>query len=359
MSIHGGAVASGRRAPGRDHGELRRLSAWIPSTDNVGVVEYGLYDSGLRVATVNGGERDRHHPRMRKDVSARDRRGRRRRQPLGPGRFLLPHVRVSVDQQAALHPTGLNVTSASPTGVTLGWSPSTDDVAVAGYGVYLSGVEGDGDDRDHGGTDRSEMRYDLRGRRRRVRRRRQALERRTAVHGDIALLYHAAAAEQHRLGDADDRERHDDHESVNSGAVYDKNGDKVEDDPGKIEFRVDGNPVLTEDLIPLGDSFADGSITVANGTHSFQVRALSDNGTLLASNTVTATVNNQTTPPPPPNTGTRLGDADDRERHDDHESGQLKGCLRQERRQGRGRPRQDRVPGRRQPRAHRRPDPLR
>ena len=36
-------------------------------------------------------------------------------------------------------PTGLSVTSASPTGVTLGWSPSTDDVAVAGYGVYLSG----------------------------------------------------------------------------------------------------------------------------------------------------------------------------------------------------------------------------
>ena len=33
---------------------------------------------------------------------------------------------------------------------------------------------------------------------------------------------------------------------VNWRAVYDKNGDKVEDDPGKIEFRVDGNPVLTE-----------------------------------------------------------------------------------------------------------------
>src|SRR5262245_24417432 len=27
--------------------------AWTPSSDNVGVVEYGLYDSGLRIATVN------------------------------------------------------------------------------------------------------------------------------------------------------------------------------------------------------------------------------------------------------------------------------------------------------------------
>ena len=68
----------------------------------------------------------------------------------------------------------------------------------------------------------------------------------------------------------------------------------VEDDPGTIEFLVDGKQVLTEINPPFGDSFADGSITVSNGQHTFQVRALNDSGTLLATNTVTATVNNQT-----------------------------------------------------------------
>ncbi|HEX5585876.1 MAG TPA: fibronectin type III domain-containing protein, partial [Acidimicrobiia bacterium] len=83
-------------------------------------------------------------------------------------------------------------------------------------------------------------------------------------------------------------------------AVYDRNGDKVEDDPGKIEFYVDGKQVLSEINPPFGDTFADGTITVASGSHTFEVRALTDAGTLLAKNTVTATVGNPTTPPPPP-----------------------------------------------------------
>ena len=38
---------------------------------------------------------------------------------------------------------------------------------------------------------------------------------------------------------------------MNWRAVYDANGDKVEDDPGKVEFRVDGNLVLTEQTDPV------------------------------------------------------------------------------------------------------------
>ena len=88
---------------------------------------------------------------------------------------------------------------------------------------------------------------------------------------------------------------------VNWRAVYDSNGDGSEDDPGRIEFRVDGNLVLNELLIPFGDATDFWSSTsVPNGQHTFQVRAISDSGTLLTSNTVTATVANQTTPPPPP-----------------------------------------------------------
>ena len=86
---------------------------------------------------------------------------------------------------------------------------------------------------------------------------------------------------------------------VNWRAVYDRNGDGTEDDPGSIQFLVDGNQVLSEINPPFGDTFANGTITTSNGQHTFQVRALNDSGSLLATNTVTATVNNQTSPPPP------------------------------------------------------------
>ena len=84
--------------------------------------------------------------------------------------------------------------------------------------------------------------------------------------------------------------------SSNWRAVYDANGDKVEDDPGSIQFLVDGKQVLSEINAPFGDTFATGSITVGNGQHTFQVRALNDSGTLLATNTVTATIANRNTP---------------------------------------------------------------
>ncbi len=64
-----------------------------------------------------------------------------------------------------------------------------------------------------------------------------------------------------------------------------------------MEFLIDGKLVLSEQLAPFGDSFADGSITTSNGQHTFLVRALTDSGTLLATNTVTATIGSQTPPP--------------------------------------------------------------
>lgn len=83
-------------------------------------------------------------------------------------------------------------------------------------------------------------------------------------------------------------------------AVYDANGDGVEDDPGSIEFLVDGAQVLSEINAPFGDTFANGSIVVADGTHTFLVRALNDSGTVLATNSVSATVSASAPPPPPP-----------------------------------------------------------
>ena len=85
-------------------------------------------------------------------------------------------------------------------------------------------------------------------------------------------------------------------------AVYDGNGDKVEDDPGSVEWRVDGKLVRTEVDVPFGDdaSFWP-SASVANGSHTFEVRAVNGSGTVIAKNTVTATVANTT--PPPGSTG--------------------------------------------------------
>lgn len=86
-------------------------------------------------------------------------------------------------------------------------------------------------------------------------------------------------------------------------AVYDANGDGVEDDPGLISFFVDGTEVLTEMNAPFGDTFANGTIVVPDGTHTFLVKAISDSGATLASNSLTATVASSAPPPPPPPTG--------------------------------------------------------
>jgi hypothetical protein len=87
-------------------------------------------------------------------------------------------------------------------------------------------------------------------------------------------------------------------------AVYDADGDGVEDDPGSVQWFVDGNPVRTEVDVPFGDdpTFWP-SASVQNGNHTFEVRAISATNVVLATNSVTATVANVTPPPPPPPTG--------------------------------------------------------
>ena len=112
--------------------------AWTPSSDNVGVVEYGLYDSGCGWRRQRG-ERDRLEPGLREDVSARDRRGRRRGQPL---RRVDSYFRTSTcpsTKQATVDPDRPEDHVGDADGPDARLVASTDDVAVAGYGVYLSG----------------------------------------------------------------------------------------------------------------------------------------------------------------------------------------------------------------------------
>ena len=44
------------------------------------------------------------------------------------------------DRKAPTAPRRIAVMSATPTAVTAAWAPSTDNVGVAGYGVYLGGT---------------------------------------------------------------------------------------------------------------------------------------------------------------------------------------------------------------------------
>ena len=130
---------------------------------------------------------------------------------------------------------------------------------------------------------------------------------------------------------------------VNWRAVYDRNGDKVEDDPGTIAVprrRQPGalrdQPALRRHLRQLGLHHRQ------QRPHTFQVRALNDSGTLLATNTITATIDNQTPPPPPPTSSTGTVTQTIANGSTLSESRQLARRLRQQRRQGRGRPRHDR-----------------
>ena len=276
--------------------------AWTPSSDNVGVVEYGLYDSGLQVASVNEASATVSNLACGKTyllgIDAADAAGNRSARA---DSYFRTSACPSTNKPPST-PTGLTIASATQTGLTLGWSPSTDDVAVAGYGVYLSGSK-----RTETPTTSAGLTgltcgttyalgvdaFDGAGLRSNVAQVSAATSPCTTTPPPSSTgSVTQTIANGSTITDL-----------VDWRAVYDRNGDKVEDDPGKIEFRIDGNLVLTEALIPFGDSFADGSITTTNGTHTFQVRALDDTGTLLATSTVTATVNKTTAPPPSSSTG--------------------------------------------------------
>jgi chitodextrinase len=279
--------------------ETSVVLAWTPSTDNVGVVAYGLYDSGLRVSTVNEASATVVDLACGKTyllgIDAADAAGNRSVR-------VDSYFRTSAcprTNQPPSTPTGVRVTSATQTGLEVGWTASTDDVGVAGYGVYVAGSKAsETPDTSTGltsltcgttytvGVDA----FDGAGKRSSI----AQLSTATSACSSTPPPSSTGVVTQ-TIGNGSTIAN-----VVGWRAVYDRNGDKVEDDPGKIEFYVDGKQVLSEINPPFGDTFADGTITVASGSHTFEVRALTDAGTLLAKNTVTATVGNPTTPPPPP-----------------------------------------------------------
>ena len=272
------------------------MLTWSASSDNVGVVEYGLYVGGLRVASSSDANATVTSlvcgTSYLVGLDAADAAGNRSSQ-------VSAYFRTSdcpSTNKPPSTPTGLRVTAATATSVSLAWTASTDDVAVSGYGLYVSGQR-TGQTTTTGATYTGLQcgttyalgvdAYDNTGKR-------STVAELSSATSPCAPPPSTGSVRQTIANGATVSG------VVNWRAVYDSNGDGSEDDPGRIEFRVDGNLVLNELLIPFGDATDFWSSTsVPNGQHTFQVRAISDSGTLLTSNTVTATVANQTTPPPP------------------------------------------------------------
>jgi chitodextrinase len=267
--------------------------AWSPSSDNVGVFENGHYASGLRLASVSDSNSTVANLRCGTgyviELDAADAAGNRStRSSASFSTSSCPST-----NKPPSTPTGLKVTASTPTSVTLAWTASLDDVAVAGYGLYVGGnrigqttsTSADFPGLQCGTTYTFGVdAYDAPGKR-------STLAEISAATAPCAPTpppppppSSTGAVTQTIASGATLAN------VVGWRAVYDANGDNVEDDPGQMQFLVDGQVVLSEDLIPFGDSFAEGSITVPNGTHSFEVRALNDNGALLAKTTATATI---------------------------------------------------------------------
>jgi chitodextrinase len=112
--------------------------SWAASTDNVGVAGYKIFRNGAQVGTTNT-------PAYADvglvpftlysyAVAAFDAAGNTSAQSAS----LSTGTLAASDTQAPSAPTGLTATLISPTQISLSWSPSTDNVGVTGYYVYLN-----------------------------------------------------------------------------------------------------------------------------------------------------------------------------------------------------------------------------
>ena len=114
--------------------------SWTAASDNVGVAGYGVYRNGGLVATTQQTTYTLSGLACGTSysigVDAYDAAGNR-----SPQTTLMVSTATCPDTTAPTDPTGLTVTSASATGISLSWSASTDNVAVASYNLFLNGTK--------------------------------------------------------------------------------------------------------------------------------------------------------------------------------------------------------------------------
>ncbi|MCK2222073.1 fibronectin type III domain-containing protein (plasmid) [Actinomadura sp. ATCC 31491] len=122
--------------------------AWDASSDNVGVTGYGVYLGGVKqgadqaglTATLSGLIAGQTYTVQ---VDAVDAAG---------NRSAKASLQVTTDGTPPSVPGNLRVTAVSNTQVSVAWDASSDNIGVAGYGVYLDGAKQGGDQAGLGRT---------------------------------------------------------------------------------------------------------------------------------------------------------------------------------------------------------------
>ena len=115
---------------------------WNPSGDNVGVTGYDVYSNGVKVNTANNVDTFYNftaltpHTTYTLTVSANDSTGNQSVQSTA----LIVTTRPN-DTLAPSAPTNLKASNITVVSFILRWSPSVDDVGVAGYNVYVDAVK--------------------------------------------------------------------------------------------------------------------------------------------------------------------------------------------------------------------------
>lgn len=112
---------------------------WSPSTDNVGVTGYGVYQGGRRLQVVTGTsylfQGLTCGASYQLGVEAYDAKGNR------SGRSLVvASTTPCSDSSAPTAPRNPATLDRTPSSVTLVWEASSDNVGVAGYGAYVDGT---------------------------------------------------------------------------------------------------------------------------------------------------------------------------------------------------------------------------
>ena len=116
--------------------------SWSAATDNVGVTGYGLYLNGTATTPATTTNTTISSlacgTSYQLAVDAYDAAGNRSAQTTTTATT----TACPTDTQAPTAPSNLNITNATTTSLTLGWTTATDNTAVTGYNLYRSSTSG-------------------------------------------------------------------------------------------------------------------------------------------------------------------------------------------------------------------------
>src|SRR5438094_516839 len=114
--------------------------SWLAATDNVGVIRYSVYRDGVQIASVAGRSYANTGLSAATTYSYTVAASDAARNASAQSSAVSATTKAPLDTQAPSIPTNLAASAITPTTLTLSWNAATDNVAVAGYRVYLNGT---------------------------------------------------------------------------------------------------------------------------------------------------------------------------------------------------------------------------